>query len=86
MADHPHVNYRVVHQVQQTEPDGHGGFHDVMHVHYETASGTRAKVKVPMHVYTARNVHDMIHADAQEIEHVNSLHPDVPVPPQTGQQ
>lgn len=81
MADHAHVTYKVRHQHQQTEPNGQGSFHDVMHVHYETASGTQAKVKIPMTHYTARNVHDAIMADHDEIEKVNSLQPGAPVPP-----
>ena len=80
MADTPHPTYAVTGQTFATEPDGTGGYQQVATVHFATASGDKAHVKVPMTHYTARNVHDAIAAQAARMEQVRSLGQGPPPP------
>lgn len=80
MADTPHPTYAVTGQAFTTEPNGQGGYHEVATVHFATASGDAAKVKVPMTHYTARNVHDAIVAQAARMEQVRALGTGAPPP------
>lgn len=73
MADNPHPQYTVTGQSFATEPNGSGGYQQVATVHFQTASGDTAHVKVPITHYTARNVHDAISALSTRMEQVRSL-------------
>jgi hypothetical protein len=73
MADVPHPQYAVTGQQFGIEPTGTGGYQDTATVHFVTASGDAAHVKIPMTHYTARNVHDAIQAQATRMEQVRSL-------------
>lgn len=73
MADNAHPQYAVTGQQFNTEPNGTGGYHQVATVHFVTASGDAAHVKVPLTHYTARNVHDAITALSTRMEQVRSL-------------
>lgn len=82
MADSPHPTYAVTGQSFGTEPNGQGGYQQTATVHFVTASGDAAHVKVPMTHYTARNVHDAIAAQASRMEQVRSLGSGPPPPPE----
>lgn len=80
MTDTPHPQYAVTGQSFTTEPNGSGGYEQTATVHFVTASGDAAHVKLPMTHYTARNVHDAITAQATRMEQVRNLN-GVNVPP-----
>lgn len=82
MADSPHPTYAVTGQSFATEPNGQGGYQQTATVHFTTASGDTAHVKVPMTHYTARNVHDAIAAQAARMEQVRALGSGPPPPPE----
>jgi hypothetical protein len=73
MADIPHPQYSVTKQTFAVEPDNVGGYQQTATVHFVTASGDAAHVKLPVTHYTARNVHDAITSLAQRMEQVRSL-------------
>lgn len=51
-------------------------------IHYQTApSGVESSITLPSHEYSARNVHDQIHHEANTIEQVHALHSDAIAPP-----
>jgi hypothetical protein len=60
-------------QERDTEPDGQGGYHEVMTVHYTAPSGTRSRVKLPVSQYSKENAAAAIHHDMTNIEGVQSL-------------
>jgi hypothetical protein len=60
-------------QERTTEPDGKGGYADMMTVHYTAPSGTRSHVKLPVDQYSKENVAAAIHHDMTNIEGVQSL-------------
>lgn len=82
MADRPHPNYVVTGQQMSTEPNDQGGYHQVATVHFRTASGDAAHVKIPLTHYTARNVHDAIQSLSTRMEQVRSLGSGPPPPPE----
>lgn len=83
MADTPHPTYAVTGQTFGTEPNGQGGYQQTATVHFVTASGDAAHVKIPMTHYTARNVHDAIAAQAARMEQVRNLNGTNVPPPET---
>lgn len=82
MADSPHPTYTVTGQAFATEPDAQGGYQQTATVHFATASGDKAHVKMPMTHYTARNVHDAITALSTRMEQVRNLGSGPPPPPE----
>lgn len=80
MADNPHPQYAVTGQSIATEPTQQGGYQEVATVHFQTASGDAAHVKIPMTHYTARNVHDSIQSLATRMEQVRNLGSGPPPP------
>ena len=83
MADRPHPTYQVQSQQFATEPNGTGGYHMVATVHFVTASGDAAHIKIPLTHYTARNVHDAITTLADRMEAVRALGRGAPPPPES---
>jgi hypothetical protein len=73
MADNPHPTFAVTKQTFTTEPNAQGGYEQVATVHFVTASGDAAHVKIPATHYTARNVHDAVSAMATRMEQVRTL-------------
>jgi hypothetical protein len=73
VVDVPHPTYAVTGQSFATEPNGQGGYQQTATVHFVTASGDAAHVKIPTTHYTARNVHDAITAMATRMEQVRNL-------------
>lgn len=80
MADNPHPQYDITHQVKSVEPDEAGNLKDTWHVHYVTPSGTKSWIKLPADYYTPRNVHNAISEEMAAIEQVHALG-DGTVPP-----
>lgn len=81
MADSPHPQYAVTGQSFGIEPNGQGGYQQVATVHFVTASGDAAHIKLPLTHYTPRNAHDAITSLASRMEAVRSLN-GTKIPPQ----
>jgi len=74
-------SWQVVGQRQSSVRSSAGVFEDAMIVSYKTASGVVGQITVPLSQYTPQNVHDLIDAQASQVESVSSLSSSAPPPP-----
>lgn len=73
MTDQPHVPYQITHQEARTEPDGHGQFHQIMRVHFQTPEEVGGHVDVRDEHYLPDHVHALIMDKAHRIAQVHNL-------------
>jgi hypothetical protein len=73
MSDTPGLHVTDIKQSKQSEPDGNGGFHDVVHIAFTTPSGSRSHVKIPHSHYSKENAAAAIHHEVSIVESVHDL-------------